>query len=119
MACTDEMTGIATRLRPAAACLVPESRQEITTEGGLDILGDRADKALAKAQLGDVDGLLLEAAGGIELEQAVAQQVDRADLAVQRLADDLDDAVELGLRSRARRHHIVKTLEDFACGGGG
>ena len=42
MACTDEMTGIATRLRPAAACLVPESRQEITTEGGLDVAGQPA-----------------------------------------------------------------------------
>jgi len=39
MACTDEMTGIAARLRPAAACLVPESRQEITTEGGLEVAG--------------------------------------------------------------------------------
>ena len=37
MACTDEMTAIAVRLRPAAACLVPESREEITTEGGLDV----------------------------------------------------------------------------------
>lgn len=42
MACTDEMTGIASRLRPAAACLVPESREEITTEGGLDVLGQAA-----------------------------------------------------------------------------
>lgn len=42
MACTDEMTAIATRLRPAAACLVPESRQEITTEGGLDVAGQAA-----------------------------------------------------------------------------
>jgi pyridoxine 5-phosphate synthase len=39
MACTAEMTGIAARLRPAAACLVPESREEVTTEGGLDVAG--------------------------------------------------------------------------------
>jgi pyridoxine 5-phosphate synthase len=36
MAATDEMLRIAQRLRPRAACLVPERRQEVTTEGGLD-----------------------------------------------------------------------------------
>lgn len=39
MAATDEMVGIARRLRPAACCLVPERRTEITTEGGLDAAG--------------------------------------------------------------------------------
>jgi pyridoxine 5-phosphate synthase len=36
---TDEMVGIACRLRPADVCLVPERRQEVTTEGGLDVAG--------------------------------------------------------------------------------
>jgi pyridoxine 5-phosphate synthase len=39
MACTAEMTSLAAALRPAAACLVPESREEVTTEGGLDAAG--------------------------------------------------------------------------------
>ncbi len=39
MAATDEMVAIACRLRPAACCLVPERRQEVTTEGGLDAAG--------------------------------------------------------------------------------
>jgi len=39
MAATPEMVGIATRLRPFSATIVPEKRQEITTEGGLDVLG--------------------------------------------------------------------------------
>lgn len=39
MAVTDEMVGIALKLKPHAACLVPERRQERTTEGGLDVLG--------------------------------------------------------------------------------
>ena len=39
MAATPEMVGIACRLRPADACLVPERRQELTTEGGLDVAG--------------------------------------------------------------------------------
>jgi len=39
MAATDEMIGMAIRLKPHAACLVPEKREERTTEGGLDIIG--------------------------------------------------------------------------------
>jgi len=39
MAATGEMTGIAVKTRPYAACLVPERRQEVTTEGGLDVAG--------------------------------------------------------------------------------
>jgi pyridoxine 5-phosphate synthase len=39
MAATDEMVAIALRLRPAACCLVPEKRTEVTTEGGLDAAG--------------------------------------------------------------------------------
>ncbi|GBQ86778.1 pyridoxine 5'-phosphate synthase [Gluconobacter albidus] len=41
MAATDEMVRIACELRPHACCLVPESRQEVTTEGGLDVVGQR------------------------------------------------------------------------------
>ncbi len=37
MAATPEMVGIATRLHPHACCLVPEKREERTTEGGLDV----------------------------------------------------------------------------------
>src|SRR6187401_3455384 len=39
MAATREMVGIAQRLRPEMAMLVPEGRHEITTEGGLDVKG--------------------------------------------------------------------------------
>jgi pyridoxine 5-phosphate synthase len=37
MACTEEMLGIAERLKPHQVTLVPEKREEITTEGGLDV----------------------------------------------------------------------------------
>jgi pyridoxine 5-phosphate synthase len=47
MAATDEMVHIAIARKPHAACLVPERRQERTTEGGLDASGQR--KALAPA----------------------------------------------------------------------
>jgi len=47
MAATEEMIAIAERLRPPYCCLVPEKRQELTTEGGLDVL--RAGPHLAEA----------------------------------------------------------------------
>lgn len=40
MAVTDEMLAIACDVKPAWVCLVPEKRQEITTEGGLDVIGN-------------------------------------------------------------------------------
>lgn len=40
MAVTDEMVSIAEKTRPAACCLVPEKREELTTEGGLDVAGN-------------------------------------------------------------------------------
>ena len=40
MAATAEMQAIALRHKPHAVCLVPEKRQERTTEGGLDVAGD-------------------------------------------------------------------------------
>ncbi|VAW79332.1 Pyridoxine 5'-phosphate synthase [hydrothermal vent metagenome] len=39
MAVTDDMLAIASRIRPADSCLVPERREELTTEGGLDVAG--------------------------------------------------------------------------------
>jgi pyridoxine 5-phosphate synthase len=54
MAATGEMRAIALRVRPHAACIVPERREERTTEGGLDVAGQRKQlepfvRALAKA----------------------------------------------------------------------
>ncbi len=42
MAVTDEMVAIAERIKPEDCCLVPERREELTTEGGLDVLGHKA-----------------------------------------------------------------------------
>jgi pyridoxine 5-phosphate synthase len=53
MAVTPEMIAIGARLRPADACLVPERRQELTTEGGLDVAGNRAAVGEAVARLRD------------------------------------------------------------------
>lgn len=42
MAATEEMLEIALRHKPHACCLVPEKREELTTEGGLDVLGQHS-----------------------------------------------------------------------------
>ncbi len=51
MAATDEMLAIALRHKPHAACLVPEKRTEVTTEGGLDAAGGLAHLTPIVAQL--------------------------------------------------------------------
>jgi pyridoxine 5-phosphate synthase len=51
MAATAEMVAIACKLRPHAACIVPERRAERTTEGGLDAAGQRAALRAAVGQL--------------------------------------------------------------------
>jgi pyridoxine 5-phosphate synthase len=53
MAATVEMVDIATRLRPHAACIVPERRAERTTEGGLDVAGQRESLRGAVGKLRD------------------------------------------------------------------
>ena len=51
MAVTEEMLAIALAHRPADVCLVPEKREELTTEGGLDVAGNRAAVADAVLKL--------------------------------------------------------------------
>ncbi|HYD55692.1 MAG TPA: pyridoxine 5'-phosphate synthase [Burkholderiales bacterium] len=53
MAATDEMVGIACRLKPEMAMLVPEGRHEITTEGGLDVVAQERHLAPRIARLVD------------------------------------------------------------------
>jgi len=57
-ACVDEMLKIACELKPHQVCLVPEKRTEVTTEGGLDVLGQRAKVTEAVKRLNDV-GILV------------------------------------------------------------
>ncbi|MGD8556114.1 MAG: pyridoxine 5'-phosphate synthase, partial [Chromatiales bacterium] len=55
MAATPEMQAIATRIGPADCCLVPEKREELTTEGGLDVAAQVDYLADYCAALADVD----------------------------------------------------------------
>jgi pyridoxine 5-phosphate synthase len=65
MAATAEMVGIAKKVRPHAACIVPERRAERTTEGGLDAAGQR--EALRRA-VGEL------AASGIRVSLFIAAE---------------------------------------------
>ncbi len=60
MAATDEMIEIAHEIRPQMVMLVPEGRQEVTTEGGLDVIGRRKELERAVGELRDA-GLLVSA----------------------------------------------------------
>jgi pyridoxine 5-phosphate synthase len=51
MACTPAMVAFALRIRPEAVCLVPENRAEVSTEGGLDVTGQRERVAATLAPL--------------------------------------------------------------------
>lgn len=64
MAVTDEMVAIATEVKPENVCLVPERREELTTEGGLDVVGHEARVRSACQQLaavGSVVSLFIDA----------------------------------------------------------
>jgi pyridoxine 5-phosphate synthase len=54
LAVTDEMLRIAKNCKPSDCCLVPEKRQELTTEGGLDVHGQQSKIRDACARLADV-----------------------------------------------------------------
>jgi pyridoxine 5-phosphate synthase len=71
MAATDEMVGIACRIKPEMAMLVPEGRHEITTEGGLDLAAN--EKALQR-QIGKLKeaGIVVSAFIDADLRQVEA-----------------------------------------------
>ena len=72
MAVTDEMLAIALRHRPHAACLVPERREEVTTEGGLAVAGN-------ETRIAPVTRALAEA--GIRVSLFIEPRSDQVDAA--------------------------------------
>lgn len=78
MAATDEMVEIALSIKPDYITLVPEKREEVTTEGGLDVVGQKSHmadvvKTLQSAQIPvslfiDADAAQIEAAAHIEAQ---------------------------------------------------
>ncbi len=90
MACTGEMLAIAERLRPHQVTLVPERREEVTTEGGLDVERRPDELAAALRRLAD---------GGIRTSLFIAPD----ERAVRRSRDLGADAIELHTGTYA--HH--------------
>ncbi|PZO01539.1 MAG: pyridoxine 5'-phosphate synthase [Hyphomicrobiales bacterium] len=122
MASTQEMLALAERLKPHAACLVPEKREERTTEGGLDVVGQEAALVPVVARLkaaGCRVSLFIEAdaapvamaaklgAPVVELhtgswcEAVVGGERDKAEAEFRRLAEGAALAASLGLEVHA------------------
>ena len=97
MAATEEMLGIACRLRPPHCCLVPERREELTTEGGLDVAGNLAVMKDVCARLNDagIQVSLFIDAEPAQIEAAVACNVAAIELHTGQYAEAADETVRL------------------------
>jgi pyridoxine 5-phosphate synthase len=71
MAVTEEMLGFAERIRPAYCCFVPERREELTTEGGLDVAAHH-DKIRLACQRTEQAGILASLFVDADVEQIEA-----------------------------------------------
>ncbi|MDA9801159.1 pyridoxine 5'-phosphate synthase [Candidatus Pseudothioglobus singularis] len=73
MAATDEMLEIATKILPEDCCLVPEKRQELTTEGGLDVLSQlgRIKEVCSELSTNNVKASLFIDPDNYQIEAAV------------------------------------------------
>jgi pyridoxine 5-phosphate synthase len=103
LAVTDEMIGIASALKPHDCCLVPEKRKELTTEGGLDVAGQKDKVRDACSRLADA---------GIRVSLFIDPDPAQLDAAVAAGAP----AVELhtGQYADAKGEQQVKELERVA-----
>ncbi len=117
MATTDEMLAIALQARPNACCLVPERREELTTEGGLDVAG-------AGARLADYVGQLKQAGIRVSLfvdpssEQTAASVEAGADIVELHTGTYCEAALDRdGARTGAELARIVACAADASARG--
>jgi pyridoxine 5-phosphate synthase len=118
MAATAEMVAIAARLRPHAACLVPERREERTTEGGLDVAanaGPLRDTVAALKAAGIRVSLFVEA-DPRQLDAAVSVGAPVVELHTGRYCEATGEArvQELARLAAAARHGAAIGLEVHA-----
>ena len=109
MAVTDEMIGIALDVRPRDVCLVPERREELTTEGGLDVAGqlDRVRDAVSRLAAAGLRVSLFIDPEATQLEAAEAAGAPVVELHTGAYADAADEAArhaELRRVEAAARH---------------
>ena len=100
MAATDEMVKIACRVRPDDVCLVPERRAELTTEGGLNVAGQK--KSLAQVTLS------LQKAG-----IRVSMFVDPDTLQIEASRDVGADAIEIHTGAYAEALSVIEEDREF------
>ncbi len=96
MAVTDEMIAIAAEVAPENVCLVPERREELTTEGGLDVVGHEAKVADACRQLADsgsIVSLFIDAENG-QIDAAVRCGAPVIEVHTGRYADLVDEQAQ-------------------------
>lgn len=94
MAVTDEMLGIAQQLKPHFACFVPEKRQELTTEGGLDVVGQlsRITDAVAQMKQHNILVSLFIDADKRQIDAAVASGAPYIEIHTGKYAECEDEA---------------------------
>ena len=105
-AVTDEMLSIAVETAPRDCCLVPEKREELTTEGGLDVAGQTDRVAAACRQLGDagIRVSLFVDPDSEQLDAAVEVGAPVVELHTGAYADSADGAGELERIAAAARY---------------
>lgn len=96
MACEAEILQIACDVKPDQATLVPEKREEITTEGGLDVVGhrDRVAHAVAQLQEAGVSVSLFLDPDPRQIEEAARLAVDAVELHTGRYASATQSAAQ-------------------------
>jgi pyridoxine 5-phosphate synthase len=89
MAVTDEMLAIACDVKPVFCCLVPEKREELTTEGGLDVAGqlDKVTKAVAQLNKAGIQTSLFIDADKKQIDAAVASKAPYIEIHTGKYAD--------------------------------
>ncbi|WP_304165956.1 pyridoxine 5'-phosphate synthase [Lonsdalea britannica] len=107
MAVTDEMVSIACELRPHFCCLVPEKRQEVTTEGGLDVAGqlDKMQDAVKKLNAAGINVSLFIDPDRAQIDAAVACEAPYIELHTGAYADAEGDEA---------RQHEFERIRDAA-----
>ena len=107
MAVTDEMLAIAEQLRPQDCCLVPERREELTTEGGLDVAGQLPRIREACSRLADAGirvSLFIDADPG-QIDAAAASGAPCIEIHTGHFADAAPGLAQTGQLAR-----IVKAV---------
>jgi pyridoxine 5-phosphate synthase len=116
MAVTDEMLAMAEKYLPADCCLVPEKREELTTEGGLDVAGqfDRIKQACDRLARANVRVSLFIDPDISQIEAALACGAPVVELHTGRYADaetDGEMARELAIISEAAEQAHARGLQ--------